>query len=259
MRPNIFTVFATAVLLLVSCTDSDPPASPDISLPPDPLDQTPREDYWAEVVALMLSGELVAPQELYEEVRDGLTALREQFADSIPEVRFTPRPYWVAGEIAGAFTESAAAQVRNRTYTDMDSLNAALRLSGMDTVNVDWLDPRLLDFHLYFKGSLHPHRLIELYERLPSVLWVDVGYLFWGDRSQYYPCFIDDGISYLFRKAWGDCPSGCTSNEFWYFREVESAIEYVGHWDPQTEPRPLWWDEARTAFCEQRNDRRYCN
>ncbi len=250
MLPKIITVSTIVALMLLSCCDSDPPMSPRNKLPPGPFDVTPREHGEAEIVALWLSGELIAPQELYEEIRDGLTELREQFKDSIPAVYYQPRPHWVSGEIAGMFSEEAAVRVRSGTYSDMDSLNEALRLSRMDTLNVDWYNPKLLYFHLYFEGRLHPERLIEMYERIPSLLWVDNGYVFIGDRSQYYPWVIDDGVSYLFREAWGDCPAGCIYSEFWYFREVNSTIEYVGHWDRQAEPPPSWWDEAKTAPCE---------
>jgi hypothetical protein len=246
--PRILVIALLAAALIFSCSENKLPYSPPITPPSDPLDQTPREDAEAEHVALYLSGELVAPQELYEEVRDGLALVRAQYQDSMHEVIRFRGPCWMPGEIAVDLTDEATIEVRNGTYTDMDSLNAALRLAQMDTISFGFRPERIY-FHLYFEGRLHPQRVREMYDLIPSILYTSYGYLCL-DSSQFYPWLIDGGVSYLFRRAWGDCPAGCTDEEFWYFRVRMPAVEYVGHWHPRSEPEPGWWAEARAGYCE---------
>lgn len=250
---RIVLVVCAVALLGASC--SGDPLTPRRTAAPDPLDQTPRDDYEAEVVALALSGELVAPQDLYEEVRDGLDTLRAQYNDSIPELqRIFFRPCWMPGEVTGMLTEAATVEMRAGTYTGMDSLNTALRLERTDTTSFTFR-PKQIYFRLFFEGRLHPHRLVEFYEALPSVEYASPGYVCF-DGSAYYVRFIDGGVAYLFRHGWGDCPSGCIYSEFWYFRVRGGVdVEYAGYWDPQTEPPPDWWDEAKEAWCTQRGGR----
>lgn len=250
---RITFALCAAAVLTASC--SGDPVKPRRA---DPLDQTPRDNYEAEVIALALSGELVAPQDLYEEVRDGLDTLRSLYNDSIPELqRIYFSPCWMPGEVAGMLTEAATAEMRAGTFTGMDSLNAELRLQRMDTTSFSFR-PEQIYFHLFFEGRLHPYRLVELYEVLPSVEFADPGYACF-DGSAFYPWLIEGGISYLFRRGFGDCPSGCINSEFWYFRVLGGTeVEYVGYWDPQAEPPPDWWDEARAAWCAERGGGAWC-
>jgi hypothetical protein len=244
---RIAITLCALAILSISC--SGDPLKPRRGAAPNPLDQTPRENYEAEVVALTLSGQLVAPQDLYEEARDGLDTLRSLYNDSIPELQqIYFRPCWVPGEVTGLLTESAPAEMRAGTYTEMDSLNAALRLVETDTTSFSFR-PEVIYFDLTFEGRLHPDLVAEMYEDLPSVEYASAGGCF-GDASQYYPWLIEGGVSYLFEKAWGDCPSGCIYSEFWYFRVIDDNVEYVGHWDPQSEPRPEWWAEANDGICQ---------
>jgi hypothetical protein len=252
---------ATTVLALIilGAGCSDDPLIPHRTNTPDPLDQTPRPDYEAEVVALALSGELVAPQALYEEVRDGLERLRSLYFDQIPELQVIPfRHCWMPGEVSGMLTEAATAEIRAGIYTEMDSLNAALRLASIDTTSFSFR-PNQLYFQLFFEGRLHPQRLSEMYGALPSVEYASPGYVCF-DRSGFYAHFLDGAIAYLFRRGWGDCPAGCIFSEFWYFRiRGGSDVEYVGYWDPQSDPPPEWWPEARVSWCVERSGFGWCS
>lgn len=49
---------------------------------------------------------------------------------------------------------------------------------------------------------------------------------------------------YLFRQGRGDCPAGCTENDFWYFKVTGNQVTYLGHWR-RLAPLPDWWDEAQ--------------
>jgi hypothetical protein len=75
-----------------------------------------------------------------------------------------------------------------------------------------------------------------------------------GDWSNVYARQTQDGLTYLFRKGWGDCPSGCIYSEYWYFSFDGDQPVFVGHWAPTVEPEePDWWEEARL------NKENYCN
>jgi hypothetical protein len=99
---------------------------------------------------------------------------------------------------------------------------------------------------LSFEGRLHPERLAELYMKIPSVVSAGPNHFF-GDWSNVYPWFIDDGLSYLFREAWGDCPSGCMYSCYWYFEATISGVNSIGTWCPPG-PEPEWWEEAKIAL-----------
>jgi hypothetical protein len=76
---------------------------------------------------------------------------------------------------------------------------------------------------------------------------------FVGDWSNVYPWRLDEGMSYLWRDAWGDCPAGCINSRFWYFRVTDAGIEYVGTFDKWVDPEPPWWGEAKSAYFRYRN------
>jgi len=69
-----------------------------------------------------------------------------------------------------------------------------------------------------------------------------------GDDRCTCPEADEFAMTYLFRDAWGDCPSGCTSDRYWYFECSGGGCEFIGTWEPDVEPAvPLWWARARAA------------
>lgn len=106
---------------------------------------------------------------------------------------------------------------------------------------------------LRFKGRLHGCRLAELYGVLPGTWAVTPSYSR-GDRPNVYARQTRDGITYLFRHGWGDCPSGCLYDEYWYFIFEGDQPVFIGHWAPHEDPdEPEWWEEARL------NKEHYCD
>ena len=68
-----------------------------------PIDITPKENEEAELVALCLSGELIAPDSLYDDVLHDLTAIRAEFGDTIQAldgIGFWPP--WRVSQLRGA-------------------------------------------------------------------------------------------------------------------------------------------------------------
>lgn len=221
---------------LVSCSN---PFNP---LNNQDTELTPEGDEEAELIALCLSGELSAPDDLYNRVLRDLAVIRVRFGDeyeSIQSIRF--RPPWVVGCIIMSFNDSTADEVANGEYHAWDELNQKYQVTEIDTSSI-----RYKWIVLYFKDKLHPRRLSELYGALPGVRYAEPNHIF-GDSPNVYPRQTRLGITYLFRNAWGDLPSGALCNEYWYFTVYEwiQAI-FIGHWDPYRDPKePGWWDEAR--------------
>lgn len=202
--------------------------------------ETPRENREAEEAALWVSDSLVAPENLYNAILNDLAVIRTKYGDDISEVQITFVPPWVTSQIILGVNDEAKAQILAGKYHDLDSLNTALRCTGGPIRSVGMGNSILLSF----KGRLHPERLAELYKQVKSVVWAEPN-RFAGDWSNVYPCGSVDGRGYLFREAWGDCPSGCTENCFFYFKVKSSVIEYVGGWCTMVGPEPDWWSEVK--------------
>jgi len=228
-----------------------------ISVAPLPLPETPRANREAEDMALALSGELIAPEELYHRVRLDLASIRAAHGDSIAELQeiyFSHRLASSFGRPWSGFcilelTTEARDQIRAGAFHCLDDLNDQLGLAYLDTFPFPW-EPEVF---LFFWGRLNPLRIGQVYLDQPCVTGSSLPSIV-GDGPDLYPHQDGERVSYLFRNAWGDCPSGCIHNEFWYFRCQAGRCEYVGTWVFGQEPPPGWWDEACQAvprFCLQ--------
>ena len=250
---NIGKLIVTMLLIaaLYAAGGCDNASSPN-SIPTSnyELRLTPRANYEAEVAALWLSGELYAPQQLYDDLDFGFTAVRNEFGDSIPELnQIWYWEHWYPWEILVQLTDSATAQFRAGEYTDLDSLNTEFALTAIDTH---------LFFHRFyvaryiFEGNLHPERLSEIYEQVESVEWASANSR--GEfNHNFYPWIIGGGTSYLLRYGWGDCPSGCAWDKYWYFKVIGSTVEYIGTYDTSVDPAPPeWWSYAKWAMYHYR-------
>jgi hypothetical protein len=245
MRPRFVILLAAlaALAFMASCGNEDPATSP-TSLVTEPDTTTPRDNQEAEEAALWLSGELLAPQALYETIRDDLAAIRGEFLDSIPDVAISFRTPWVISEVIVLFTDEARDRFLAREPNDVDSLNAVFHATHLDTFRLNvkpyWT---LIDF----EGRMHPDRLGEVYQAQDDIIWGESnGWI--GDWSNVYPWKQGAAMTYLFRHGEGDCPAGCIDNVFWYFRRLAGKTEFVGTYDYWNDPEPVWWKEAKTAF-----------
>ena len=243
MRFRILIVLA-ALAVLASCTEDDRATNP----PPlitAPDTTTPRDSQEAEEAALWLSGELLAPQGLYETIRDDLAAIRGEYLDSIPKVSIEFVPRWITSQVIVTFTDDARDRFLAREPNDVDSLNAVFHATHLDTFRLKGASPHhtLIDF----AGRQNSKRLAEFYDAQDDVIWGETNSWI-GDWSNVYPWRRGSMMTYLFRHGEGDCPAGCIDNQFWYFRRIAGATEYVGTYTQWIDPEPDWWDEAKTAF-----------
>ncbi|MFH1373695.1 MAG: hypothetical protein ABII79_07870 [bacterium] len=203
----------------------------------------------AELAAIWLSGELVAPDSLYRRLLWGFTTMREKYGQHIAEVairfQFPVRPSVIDVKL----TDSAAQQFLDGSYTEWDSLNNRFGLRHLDT-GVCCFE----HFHyvrLMFGGLQHPNVIAGEYRELEGIQNSGSSEHAEGDWSNMYPWIANGKLTFLLRSAWGDCPAGCMYSRFWYFVEEQDGLILVGKWedvDIQSPPPPAWWDEASVAF-----------
>lgn len=244
-------------LAIVNCGDSDSPTEPS-----DPtaelrelISQTPRADEEAEMAALWMCGELVAPESLYVQVRRGLKMVRQQFHDSITavsEIKFT-HP-WSLKLIMPYLNSAGMAAYRAGDHREIDSLTELLNGEVLDTSYVTYPGDLLAPWFIVgieFPGILNIDSVGKMYSELSAVEAIN-RYFGMYDYSNLYPWQLPDGrLTLLFREAWGDCPTGCIYSHYWYFRIDGDSIDYVGDYlvDYST-PWPDWWDEAKAGYEE---------
>lgn len=183
----------------------------------------------AAMIALCLSGELVAPESLSNRVCRDLAVIRSDFGDELKMIRgISFFPPWEVGCFIVYFDDTTAQEVAEGKYHAWDKLNTQYEIWRIDTTNFSYFA------RLYFKGRLHPQRLAELYAVLPGVTSAGPDHLY-GDGSNLYTRQTENGLTYLFRYGEGDCLSGCIYNEYWYFTFEGDRPVFVGHWIPSTD------------------------
>ena len=200
----------------------------------------PYSETEAKAIALCLSGELEAPENLSNRIMWDLVAIRSAFGDEYEMIKaITFHPPWLEGCFIVAFDDTTYQKVAAGEYRAWDQLNARFRISRIDTTNLYGY------VVLHFKGDLHPQRLAEIYSDLPGITYAEPNGIE-GDSPNLYARQTENGLTYLFRYAEGDCLSGCMYNEYWYFVFKRGRPVLVGHWvfDTKT-PLPNWWNEAK--------------
>ncbi|MFH1763621.1 MAG: hypothetical protein ABIF09_05445 [Gemmatimonadota bacterium] len=241
-------VLQLAMVLSIACVGLFGCASDETTGPPPDAGSddellAQREEEEAEMAALWLSGELTAPDSLCLILKADLHAIRAEFRDEFPAVdSLWFEPPWTPGHISIYFRETVCGEIREGSYDDWDELNATFGLVGTRIHLWPW---GKCTVGLDFETMLHPRRLAEHYGPLRGVSEICVGYGL-GDYATLYPWETGGIRTYLFRKAWGDCPAGCIYKEYAYFRVMPSGPVLVGYYAGGTPPE--WWEEARAGI-----------
>jgi hypothetical protein len=97
--------------------------------------------------------------------------------------------------------------------------------------------------NLRFEGLLHPRCLCKRYGDLPGAKQAGPNF-YMGDFSNIYARIAGGGITYLFFHGAGDCPAGCTEEDYWYFVLDQGQPELVGA-RLEGQPEPGWWNQAK--------------
>jgi len=237
------TMAVTIVCIGLFGCDSDETAGPERNPEPDDEFISQMEDLEAETAALWLSGALSAPDSLCLILKADLHAIRAEFRDEYPFVdSLWFQPPWRPGAITIGFRESVCWEIEEGSYHEWDELNVTFGLAETRIFSWPWEGCTVV---LRFETMLHPGRLSDFYRPLRGVSYVSPGGAV-GDWQNVYPWEAQGIRTYLFRKAWGDCPCGCIYNEYVYFRAMPSGPDLVGY-HAGGQP-PEWWEEARVGM-----------
>lgn len=214
---------------------------------------TLKENEEAELIALCLAGEIIAPGDLYNQVKNDLEAIRSSFGDEYEianrtELRIEFRAPWVPACLSVAFNSTAAQQVADGRYDAWDELNNRYNVTEIELYPFFSRDRPWVTLH--FGCRLHPSILAEKYEVLPDVEYAEPsGRMFLEFASHIYPRQTEAGITYLF-ETWisnWDFPDEYYKSGYWYFSVEDGQPAFIGHYNPYVvdNAEPIWWAEAR--------------
>ena len=191
--------------------------------------ETPRADTNLELLALQLSpGRLIADQTIYDRVVRDVTAIRK--ADpSIADISF-----WASTDGRGIFLEGiddeAFAEMQLGTY-DWDCLNFTYRMTELQLSKPD---PRFSNFAVItLKGIYDIPQLLPLYAELKGISRAGQNYGGGGDGPTICVTPSATVWHYVFDRAGGDCPAGCTTHEYHHFSTtLAGAVTSLGDLQP---------------------------
>lgn len=198
-----------------------------------------RENEEAELMAMFLSGKIIAPDDLYSLVEHDLKLIRSTYAmdyDFLDIIHF--RLPWAPGCILIKVDNSTAQDIMNDEYHEWDCLNESFGIRSIE---------KILEYAklvvLTSQYRINPIYLKEAYQNLPGVEYVSLNGII-GDGSKIYPRMVNDKMTYLFYRGNGDCPAGCTEKFYIYFEVKDDNVCLIGEYDSSNPERPEWWDEA---------------
>ncbi len=205
-----------SLVLLCCCTGA----------PRSHLAETPRADENLELLALSVSGTVVARQDIYDRVVHDLSAIRA-FHPEVRDIAYRPRD---GGKslILGVDAATSAA-IDAGTYHDWDGLNARWHL-----VERGYLIESAHVLLLEFPGIYDMGAVGQDYAGLRGVTCAEPN-IIGGDGSTICLTLEGDWYRYVFDRATGDCPAGCTiHHEFGFSTGGAGAINFEAEWDSTT-------------------------
>ncbi|MCX6339936.1 MAG: hypothetical protein NTX71_08460 [Candidatus Aureabacteria bacterium] len=168
-------------------------------------------DQEAAVLALETSGELLPPEDLYNQIHADLAAIRLAYPDMN---MVTHMPPWTPGELEVTLTPEAMDQYKKGEY------------HGLDVLNVEYGPVKIVPYDtclvLRFTQPYHPSVLAVYYGEADGVSRVEPAYIA-GDGSR-IRVFIPH---YEFNFGWGDCPAGCIFRHYWDYTVVDGSVTLV--------------------------------
>lgn len=241
IAPLFIGFAAGCVLALAGCSDSLGPEASDESGTPTVMPSEPREaPIPREAVILAhriledengtLLVDMARRDELAREIGHVLSRIREAY----PEVAdITAREHYRSGALLiGLEPELSAivsALLEDQTgpgllhtgYAEFDSLNEQLGLSEVVQVF-----PISRIVTLYFNEYLNVPAAATAYATLEGIEFAEPD-VYVGDGSD-IDASISEGRWYVVvRRAWGDCPAGCTNEELYFFVVNDVEVERV--------------------------------
>ena len=110
-------------------------------------------------------------------------------------------------------------------HPEFDALNAAVGLRGVEILSFEYMSAIVISFDL----REHVHSTSVSYGEIKGVIYARPDFVL-GDGSDIEMLRSDGKWYAVFRKAWGDCPSGCIFSELHFFVEREGDVKRI---DPE--------------------------
>ena len=183
-----------------------------------------------ELLALRLSPGPYSDRAVYERLVRDVSAIRA-IEKRVELIRYHS-PY-VGPSLLVSLTPDALAQAKQGRYQAWNCLNSYLGASVIDRSQLGYMEVRV-------PGPYKLEVLAESYSKLVGVTLAEPSRVV-GDGSSIYVTRHGADWAYVFDLAGGDCPSGCTTHEMYYF-EVSAdgrALE-MGAWKDSGEETPRW-------------------
>jgi hypothetical protein len=178
---------------------------------------------------LSVSGTVVARQEIYDRVVRDVTAIRASHSE-VQGVDYFPQD--TGNSLLLGVDAATRAAIEGHTYHDWDGLNARWRLVDSHHLSTPVFSQIL--FLLQFRGIYDMAAVAREYAALRGVILSEPNRLS-GDGPTICLTLDGDWYRYVFDRAGGDCPAGCTSHhEFGFSTDRLGAIASEAEWDSTT-------------------------
>ncbi len=196
---------------------------------------TPRSDRTAELLALQATGELIAPEDVYQRVVAELTGIRDRFPNATDHEAIG---CWDPSRLLIRFEAETQAEVNDEQYQDWDDLNDIFSLGEVEyreEININVLK---------FDGRFNPGRLAREYSSLDGAIYTAPATGL-EDGNDICLSIREDKHFYIFKQGWGSCLGGCENRSFLGVQVDSSGnIEQVGQWAGGGQA-PGWFRNAR--------------
>lgn len=203
---------------------------------PEQTAMTPRDDAEAELLAIEASGEIVAPQPLYDRVGPELAAIR---ADEPTLVGIVARPSWPPSSVDVTLDEEGRAAYDAGTFDAWDCPNELYHATAIE-------DGFLGSLVVRFAGLYDVQQVLVDYQAVEHVVSAEPELVGGDDGPDVCLSIAGDLHTYIFDDAGGDCPAGCTEHLYTGFTvALDGTITALGSFDPALPmPAPTWFEDA---------------
>ena len=171
----------------------------------------------AQLIALDISGQLLPPEELTQQVMEDLAAIRAAYPE-IADIHYMP--HYAPDQMLVGLTQEAIAQFKQGQYHALDELNAQYGVIEIDTGLLSFIGVILLKFERIYNIPL----LSDIYEQANAegVRYAMPNYRIGGNNT-----INADPPHYIFERAWGDCTLGCIYHKYWHFKVENGQVSIL--------------------------------
>jgi hypothetical protein len=190
----------------------------------------PASDVNLELLALRLSPGPYVGNAVYERMVRDVKAIRA-LDTRVESVGYWPR--YDGQSLRISFVPGTLERAKWGSYVDWNCINSFIGAKVADRSQDGYLE-------VQFRRGYKTEVISKIYEQLPGVTHVEPPHIL-GDGSTIYITRAGPTWSYLFERAGGDCLSGCTEHEFFFFQVAGNGPpKEIGTWKASGEEPPDW-------------------